>query len=72
MTFAPGVQQQTAQVNTVSDSRYEREESFTAVLSLSSNSEGIVLGNQDTATATILDDDCESIDNNWLGMINDN
>ena len=62
MTFAPGQQQQTVQVNTVNDARYEREESFTAVLSLASNSEGVVLGSQDTATATILDDDREMID----------
>ena len=62
MTFAPGQQQQTVQVNTANDARYEREESFTAVLSLASNSEGVVLGSQDTATATILDDDRETID----------
>jgi hypothetical protein len=49
-------------VNTVNDARYEREESFTAVLSLASNSEGVVLGSQDTATATILDDDREITD----------
>lgn len=62
VSFAPGQQQQTVQVNTVSDARYEREESFTAILSLVSDSEGVMLGSQDTATATILDDDRERID----------
>lgn len=62
VTFAPGQQQQTVQVNTVNDARYEREESFTAVLSLASNSEGVVLGSQDTSTATIVDDDRETSD----------
>lgn len=62
MTFAPGQQQQSVQVNTVNDARYEREESFTASLSLASNSEGVVLGSQDTATATILDDDRKTSD----------
>ena len=62
MTFASGQQQQTVQVNTVNDARYEGAESFTAVLSLASDSEGVVLGSQDTATATILDDDRETSD----------
>ena len=62
MTFAPGQQQQTVQVNTINDARYEGVESFTAVLSLASDSEGVVLGSQDTATATILDDDRETSD----------
>ena len=57
VTFAPTQQSQTVQVNTVSDTNYEQEESFSAILSLPSNSEGVVLGTQDTATATILDDD---------------
>ena len=60
MTFAPGQQQQVVEVNTVRDSTYEREESFSAVLSLPSDSEGVELGSQDTATATIQDDDGES------------
>ena len=59
VTFTPGQVQQTVQVNTLSDARYERNETFTAVLSLSSNSEGVVLGDEDTAMATILDDDRE-------------
>ena len=59
VTFAPGQQQQTVQVSTVGDSRYEGDESFVAVLSLPTNSEGVVLGDQDTAAATILDDDGE-------------
>ena len=57
MTFAPGVQEQTVDVNTVGDTRYERDENFFAALSLPSNSQGVVLGDQDTATATIIDDD---------------
>ena len=60
MTFAPGERSQTVQVSTVSDTTYERRESFSAILSLPSNSEGVVLGTQDTATATILDDDSKS------------
>lgn len=60
MTFAPGQQQQVVEVNTVRDSTYEREESFSAVLSLPSDSEGVELGSQDTATATIQDDDGKS------------
>lgn len=60
VTFAPGQQSQTVQVATVGDTRYEGDESFSAILSLPTNSEGVVLGDQDTATATIQDDDRES------------
>ena len=57
VVFAPGEQEQTVEVTTIGDTRYERDEEFFALLSLPTNSQGVVLGSQDTATATIVDDD---------------
>ena len=57
VVFAPGEQEQTVEVTTIGDTRYETDEEFFALLSLPTNSQGVVLGSQDTATATIVDDD---------------
>ena len=56
VTFLPGESTASVSVSIVDDSNIEDTEMFTATLTAVSN---VVIGNDDTATVTILDDDRE-------------
>ena len=58
VTFLPGQTTASVSVSIVDDSNIELTEMFTATLTGVSN---VVIGNDDTATVTILDDDRKSI-----------
>lgn len=55
ITFSAGITEFAITVSTLDDDNLEQEESFTALLS--SPSEGLVIGAQDTARVTILDNE---------------
>ena len=58
VTFLPGETTASVSVSIVDDSNIEDTEKFSATLTAVSN---VVIGNDDTATITILDDDRKSI-----------
>ena len=58
VTFLSGESTASVSVSIVDDGNIEDTEMFTATLTAVSN---VVIGNDDTATVTILDDDRESI-----------
>ena len=58
VTFLPGETTASVSVSIVDDSNIEDTERFSATLTGVSN---VVIGNDDTATITILDDDRKSI-----------
>ena len=58
VTFLPGESTASVSVSIVDDSNIEDTEKFSATLTAVSN---VVIGNDDTATITILDDDRKSI-----------
>ena len=58
VTFLPGESTHSLSVSIVDDSNIEDTEMFSAILTGVSN---VVIGNDDTATITILDDDRKSI-----------
>ncbi len=57
ITFTPGETQCSILVDILQDDIAELQEDFIAVLS--NASEGLIVGSQNTATATIADDDCK-------------
>ncbi len=60
VTFEPGQSTQTVSVPLFNDDVYELSEEFNGRLSLEAGSSGIMI-NQDSAVATIADDDGECI-----------
>ena len=58
VTFQPGESTASVSVSIVNDSNIEATEMFSATLTAVSN---VVIGIDDTAIVTILDDDCESM-----------